>query len=414
MSVHVSWSREEDAARTGGAGLPVSRLRGRDVVRVGLHGLRARALRVALSVLGIAIGIAAMVAVVGISASSRAELERTLDRLGTGMLTVSPGDKLAGGQAELPTGSVGMIGRLTAVAQVSAAARLADVNVYRNDRIPAGESKGLSVRAARLNLLEVTKARLAQGTWLNPATARYPVTVLGAHAAELLGVPSPGMRVWLGGRWFAVAGILESAPLAPELDVSALIGEQIATTLGFEGHPTTIYVQVGSSDQVLDVRDLLAATANPEDPHEVKVSRPSEALAAQRAADMAFTGLLLGLGGVALLVGGVGVANTMIISVLERRGEIGLRRSLGATRGHIRVQFLVESQLLAGLGGLGGILLGTAVTAVYALAQGWPAVLPVWATGGALAATLIIGGIAGLYPAIRAARTPPTQALASL
>jgi putative ABC transport system permease protein len=239
--------------------------------------------------------------------------------------------------------------------------------------------------------------------------------VLGSGAAERLGIgaAAPDVQVWLGGRWFTVVGILNPVELAPELDDAALIGWDVAQTrLGFDGHPTTIYTRA-AKQAVAKVRDLLAATANPQAPNEVKVSRPSDALAAQNAADRAFTGLLLGLGGVALLVGGVGVANTMVISVLERRAEIGLRRSLGATRGQIRVQFLAESQLLAALGGIGGVAMGILVTAVYASTQRWPTVVPPWAMAGGVAATLVIGGLAGLYPAIRAARLAPTEALAS-
>jgi putative ABC transport system permease protein len=166
-------------------------------------------------------------------------------------------------------------------------------------------------------------------------------------------------------------------------------------------------------DMVEPVRGVLAATVNPAQPNEVEVSRPSDALAAQAAANVTFTGLLLGLGAVALLVGGIGVANTMVISVLERRAEIGLRRSLGATRGQIRVQFLAEALLLSALGGGSGVLLGTAVTAVYASLQGWPTVVPAWVMAGGIAATLVIGALAGLYPAIRAARLAPTEALAT-
>lgn len=208
-----------------------------------------------------------------------------------------------------------------------------------------------------------------------------------------------------------MVGILEPVPLAPELNASALIGWPVAESLlGFDGHPTTVYSR-SDDGSVEEVRDVLAATANPEAPNEVNVSRPSDALAARHATDRAFTGLLLGLGAVALLVGGVGVANTMVISVLERRAEIGLRRSLGATRGQIRTQFLAESLLLSALGGVGGVALGAVVTTVYAGTRGWPAVLPLWATGGGLAATLVIGAVAGLYPAIRASRLPPTEAL---
>jgi len=234
--------------------------------------------------------------------------------------------------------------------------------------------------------------------------------VLGSVAARRLGT---GPAVYLGGRWFTVTGVLAPVPLAPELDSAALVGWPAATTyLDFDGHPTTVYTRSDDA-QVTAVRDVLAATANPENPDEVKVSRPSDALRARQATNKTFTQLLLGLGAVALLVGGIGVANTMVISVLERRAEIGLRRSLGATRGQIRVQFVAESLLLSLAGGAGGVLIGFAVTALYATTQTWPTVVPVWVLLGGVAATVVIGALAGLYPAIRAARLAPTEALAA-
>ncbi|MGI5202033.1 ABC transporter permease [Spirillospora sp. CA-108201] len=384
-----------------------------DVLRVGAAGLRSRPMRVFLSALGIAIGIAAMIGVVGISTSSRAQLQATLDRLGTNLLTVGPGRDLFGGDAELPEESVGMVARMPDVRSASATAKLEDTAVYRNDHIPEGESGGISVLAARLDLPRTVGLTMAAGTWLNGGTAKYPAVVLGSAAADRLGVATPNAQVWLGSQWFTVVGVLEPNQLAPELDSAALVGwDAAASSLGFDGHPTTVYTRA-RKDAVAKVRDLLAATANPQAPNEVEVSRPSDALAAQQAGDRAFTGLLLGLGGVALLVGGVGVANTMVISVLERRAEIGLRRSLGATRGQIRLQFLAESQLLAVLGGVGGVAAGIVVTAVFAMTQGWPTVVPVWAMAGGIVATLLIGGVAGLYPALRAARLAPTEALAT-
>jgi putative ABC transport system permease protein len=391
----------------------VTRLSLGDLLRVGGSGLRTRPLRVVLAALGIAIGIAAMTAVVGISASSQAELRRTLDELGTNLLTVGPGQKLfADGDAALPTESVEMVARIGPVLSTTATGAVPDARVYRTDRIPAAESGSIAVAAADLELPGTVGARVAAGAWLNAATARYPAVVLGSAAADRLGA-EVGQPIWLGDEWFTVVGILEPVPLAPELDSSALVGWIAAESyLDFDGHPTAIYARADES-QVEAVQNVLAQTANPEAPAEVVVSRPSDALIAGRAADDAFTGLLLGLGAVALLVGGVGVANTMVISVLERRGEIGLRRALGATRGQIRAQFLAESLLLCTLGGIGGVLLGIAVTGGYATVQGWPAVVPAWVSLGAVGATLLIGGVAGLYPAVRAARLAPTEALAT-
>jgi putative ABC transport system permease protein len=391
------------------------RMRSRDVVRVGAAGLRTRPTRALLSALGIAIGIAAMIAVVGISSSSRADLDRTLAALGTNLLTVSPGQTMFGEDASLPSEAEAMVGRIGPVTATSAVGKVGDVKVYRSDKIPKAQTGGLSTYAVRTGLPATLGATIRSGTWLNEATSTYPAVVLGSDAAGTLGIgrAGPDTRILVGGVWFTVVGILNPMALAPELDSAALIGWTVAADeFDFDGHPTTIYTRSDDS-QVEAVRAVLAATANPSAPDEVSVSRPSDALIAQRAAGAAFTGLLLGLGAVALLVGGVGVANTMVISVLERRAEIGLRRSLGATRGQIRTQFLTESLLLSALGGTGGVLLGIAVTSGYALYQGWPTTVPAWATVGGLAVTVVIGALAGLYPAIRAARLSPTEALAA-
>lgn len=391
------------------------RLRPRDVLRVGGAGLRARPLRVFLSALGIAIGIAAMLAVVGISTSSQENLNRQLASLGTNLLTVGPGQTLFGENSHLPDDALDMVARIGPVESVTATGRVGDTRVYRNDQIPSAQSGGIAVLAARIDLLTPVSAAVASGAWLNDATAQYPAVVLGPTAADRLGIAQAGpeVNVWLGGHWFTVVGVLDPVPLAPELDTAALIGWPVAESLlGFDGYPSTVYTRAAET-AVEDVQAVLAATVNPENPNEVEVSRPSDALAAAQVADETFTGLLLGLGAVALLVGGVGVANTMVISVLERRAEIGLRRSLGATRGQVRLQFLAESLLLSALGGLGGVLLGIGVTAAYASYQGWPSVVPAWAMVGGLGATLVIGAVAGFYPAWRASRLSPTEALAA-
>jgi putative ABC transport system permease protein len=385
-----------------------------DVLRTGSIGLRTRRLRAALSAVGIAIGIASMVAVLGISESSRADLLAEIDRLGTNLLRVAPGQSFTGEDADLPETAGAMIARVDGVEASAAAKAVTSATVRRTPLIPEEETGGIGVVAADPSLLATVGGTLARGRFIDAANRRYPIVVLGADAARRLGVDRTGVRVWLGGRWFTVVGILEPVTLADALDSSAIVSFEVAESrLGADRSPSTIYVRA-DTDAVASVRDRLGATASPEHPEEVEVSRPSDALEARAAAKTAFTSLFLGLGAVALLVGGVGIANVMVISVLERRSEVGLRRALGATRRHVGVQFLSESLLLAALGGAAGVALGAAVTLGYAASQDWQAVVPPVAIAGGLAAATAIGAVAGLYPALRAARLSPTDALRSV
>jgi putative ABC transport system permease protein len=390
-----------------------------DVARVASVGLRSRKLRASLSALGIAIGVAAIVAVLGLSSSSQAGLLAQIARLGTNVLTVTPGESLTGQPAELPTAAPAMIGRIKGVARVQDVGSVTNANAYRNPLIPSIETNSLTVDAATLGLLGTVGTSIAQGSYLNAATAQEPVAVLGADAAAQLGINRvfSGERIWLGGQWFYVTGIMRPALLDPNLDSSVLVGFPAAEQyLGFDGHPSTIYVRTQTSQvsQVNRVQSLLSATADPEDPSVAVPSQPSAALTARADAQSALNGLFLGLGAVALLVGAVGVANIMVISVLERRSEIGLRRALGATKGDIRIQFLSESILLALTGGITGVIVGIAATAIYAHARGWAVVIPVIAWAGGIGAAILIGALAGLLPALRAARMSPTEALWSL
>ncbi len=394
------------------ARLASSRMKGGDLLRVGTIGLRSRPLRTALTALGIAIGIAAMVAVVGISASSRADLLAELDALGTDMLRVAPGQTRFGESTTLPESArdtAERIGPVTEAAGISGVS----TTVRRTDLIDEAVTGGIFVAAADLEVLEAISGELADGRFLDEASAQLPTVVLGADAAARLGITDAdaGVRVWLGGEWFAVIGILEPAPLAPDIDSSALIGYPVAAELfDTTRSPSTLYVRT-VPEQVESVRSVLARSVDPESPDEVDVSRPSDALEARAATDEALRNLLLGLGAVALVVGGVGITNVMVISVLERRGEIGVRRALGARRAHIGGQFLAEAAVLAALGGVGGVLVGSVVTAIYARSQDWLVEVPVSALAAGAAVALGVGLIAGVSPAVRAARLDPAVAL---
>lgn len=395
--------------------LQPGKLRTADLGRLALIGLRTRKLRAGLSALGIAIGVAAIVAVLGLSSSSEAGLLAEINHLGTNLLTVTNGQSIFGATAELPLSAPGMIGRIGPVTAVQYTGQTS-ANVYRSPVIPSINTNALSVVASSLGLPRAVGTSVARGSYLNRATATEPVAVLGAAAAQRLGIDHifPGERIWLGGMWFYVIGILRPAVLTPEIDSSVMVGFPAAKRyLGFDGHPSEIYLRSQTS-QVAAVDAVLAATANPESPNQVNVSQPSAALVAQADAQSALNGLFLGLGAVALLVGAVGVANIMVISVLERRSEIGLRRALGATKGDIRTQFLAEAILLALLGGAMGVVLGSISTAIYASTKGWAVVIPPLAWGGGLLSAVLIGAIAGLLPALRAAKMSPTEALWSV
>ncbi|GAA0392907.1 ABC transporter permease [Streptomyces luteireticuli] len=392
-----------------------ARLSVRDVLALGVLRLRARPMRAALSALGISIGVATMIVVVGIPASSKAALAEQLDRLGTNMLKVKAQDD----RTPLPEQADAMVARIGPVTSAAEVGKMPNVSIRRNDQVDAGDTSGVSVIAARGNLKDTFEADAWAGALPEQGAGRLPSVVLGPTAARNLGITSLaphngiGPQLLVGDKWFTVTGILRSMPLLPELDSAAIVGWQAAKEqLGFKGHPDTVYLRA-REPALDDVRAVAPATVDPQRPEAVTVSRPSDALAAKQLTETTFSSLFLGLAAVALLVGGVGVANTMIISVLERRTEIGLRRALGAGRGQIRIQFLTESVVLCLLGGGAGVLLGTAGVAGWALSQSWPAVLPLPAVLGGLGSAVVTGAVAGLYSAVRASRLTPTEALAN-
>lgn len=389
-----------------------SQLRASDVARLSVRGMSSRPLRAVLSASGIAIGVAAMIAIVGITMSSRTELNDRLDELGTNRLQVTPGETLTGQTAKLSPKAPGMIDRLDGVQDVGYTATL-DVGVYRSRYADPEETLGLEVATAGDGLLAATGTGVRLGRWFDPATSAYPTTVLGANAASRLGITGIGQQVWLGGRVFTVTGILEPAELTPEIDDLALISPERARKLFDSGaSPDTVYLRCDES-RLGQIRELVGPTASPKDASEVQVSRPSNALEAKEAANETLSTLLLGLGAVALLVGGIGVANTMVIAVIERHSEIGLRRALGATRRHIRTQFLAEAVVLSAAGGALGALLGATATSIVALESHWRLDLPAAAVGGGVGITILVGAVAGLYPAVHASRISPTVALTS-
>ncbi len=389
-----------------------SKLSRRDLLRVGSLGLRSRRVRALLSALGISIGIAAIVGVLGISQSSKSGLLAELGKLGN-LLTVQASSTAFGQQTELPITAEGMVSRIGPVTNVTELGAISNMYVYRTSLVPAIDTNGISLSATDAALPATLGATMASGAFLNAATAHFPAVVLGAEAASLLGIDTLAnpTQVWIGGHWFTVVGILKPVELVSQMDSMAFIGFPIAEQFfGLDGHPTELFLRAAPG-QVSAVADVLPATVDPQNPSTVAWNLPSDILKAEEVTQGAYNGLLLGLGAVALLVGGVGIANVMAIAVLERRSEIGLRRALGATRRHVAEQFLAEAVLLSLLGGVAGTVIGVAATAIYAVSQHWSVAVPLVALYGGVGAALAIGAVAGLYPSMRAARLSPTEAL---
>lgn len=384
-----------------------------DLVRTALIGPRSRPLRTVLSALGIAVGIAALTAITGITASNQAELLAQLDDQGADLLVLQPGAGPDDELVPLPDTAAAMVARLTEVEQVGALEKVPDdIQVYRNDLVPEAQTNGLSVHAAGPAFLDAIEGSLAAGRWFDETTRRLPVTVLGAAAAARLGVDEPGVRIWVGDRWYAVIGILDSAGLAQDVDASVFLGDRWAREQVSDPDDDIIaalYVRV-EPGQTGSVREIIAKAANPWSPY-VYVSPLSDLVEARQSTDDALSGLALGLAAVALLVGGIGIANTMVVAVLERRGEVGLRRALGARPGQIAAQFVCEAIVLAGIGGIAGATCGALGVLTYATLRRQALVLPPEVLLGGPLVALVIGVIAGLYPALSAARLPPTTAL---
>jgi putative ABC transport system permease protein len=385
-----------------------------DIYSVAVYGIRARKGRSIMTSIGIGIGIAAIVAVIGISASGKADLIATLESLGTNLIKASPTSGFFGTQDDLPKGVLGMVERIGPVEEVTSTTQT-DLLVRRSKFISELEGGGISVIVTNPELLDVVGGSLVEGRFIEPGLSRLPVATLGSITAKRLGINNLDVptKILINNQWFGVIGIVEKLSIHPDLDRSVFIGYSVAKELfDIESEPSTIYLRANPT-YIEDVVDVLAPTMNPENPDQVEVSRPSDALEAQEAAEEAFTTLLLGLGSVALLVGGVAIANVMVMSVLERRMEIGVRRSIGATRSEIRTQFLLESILLAGFGGLVGVLLGSGITIGYTRYADITFSIPVGQVLGAIILALVIGALAGLYPAIRASKVQPAEAVRS-
>ena len=393
-----------------------SKLRARDALSLGTLGLRTRKGRTAMAAIGIAIGVASLVALVGIINSGEADAQRDLLDQGIDVLELTPGTSFADEPELLPGAAAAIDTHMRDLVDVVASIRRVPATLRKTDFIPEVETGGIrlfSVNEDDLDLLVPLRGGVAHGRFHDAATVRVPTVVLGADTAEVLGFDElyANPTVHISGNEFAVIGVLEPFTISQGLTLNraALIGSPVAENLfDADDNPERIWVQT-DLDVIEMVRELLPRQANPEAPGEVSVS--SLDLEAREIISENFESLLSLLVVVIIVVGAIGVGNIMLISVLERRGEIGVRRALGAQKKHIAVQFLIESMLLTLLGGLAGIAVGLAVVTATTRVLDWPMTVQLSFIGVGLAVTLGVGLVAGLYPAWRASRMDPAEAV---
>jgi putative ABC transport system permease protein len=378
-------------------------------------GPRTRLVRAALSALGIAIGVAALVALQGIPASQQAEIRAEMDRQGANLIVVYPGKdgpEFDAPEVPLPLEAPAMVQRIGPVEAVLVRRDLPEVAVYRNNLIPEGQSGSLAAAVADGDLPGALNVNLAEGRWFDAASRTMPTVVLGDGAARRLQV-GVGNRLWIDHRWWAVVGVLEKLELASEMDSTAFLAPDYAETLYPEQPISSMYVS-SAHGKAGAVRGVLAATVNPARPDGVSVTGLSDYFEAGQMVDRMFRTLSLGLGALALLIGGIGIANTMVVAVMERRGEVGLRRALGARTGQIALQFVLEAAVIGLAGGALGVALGAYATYLYTAVGHMAFALPWWVVAAGPGISVAVGALAGLYPSLKAARVSPTVALRAI
>jgi putative ABC transport system permease protein len=381
-----------------------------DVLATATLGPRTRLVRATLSALGIAIGIAALVALLGIPASQKAQSEADYEAMGANLITVFPGtNQQDQSKITIPLTAPVMVDAIGPVKATLTLYEIPDVGVFRTDAIPSGQTGGITAAIPQGDLLTTLNIGLAQGRWFDPGLLELPTVVLGDAAARRLDA-GVGNRIWIDRQWWAVIGVLEPLELAEQLDSTAFLAQGPAERLHPDLPIGSIYVST-TSGRSKAVRGVMAATVNPANPRGVNVSQLSPFDTAREMAENTLSKLSLGLGGVALLVGGIGIANTMVVAVMERRGEIGLRRAMGARTGQIALQFVLEAAVIGLGGGVMGAAFGVYVVYLYTAAFSQLFAIPVWLLGAGPGMSVVIGAIAGLYPSLKAARQSPTTAL---
>ncbi len=418
------WSRFRLLRRSPDIGVRRARLGVRELLTETLAGVMARPGRTVLTVLGTVLGVAALVATLGISKTAGNQIVQSFDALEATGVVVQPvvadvnGKQVA--KVNLPWDVESRL-QLNGVRSAGALAevKVAGGAVVRRSQVrdPSGANEAsLRTVAVSPGLLDAVRGKVLQGRWFDIGNVERGdrVVVLGAEAARRLGITRLDQRpaIFIGDEVFTVIGIIGDLAREKDLENSVLLPSGIAAERFGAGAPTKVVI-----DTELGAAQLIASQAPialaPNDPAGVRVGAPPSLSRARSGVETEVNSLFLILGLVTLVVGAIGIANVTLVTVLERVGEIGLRRALGAARRHIAYQFLMESAAMGLLGGIVGASLGIGVITAVSMSRQWTPVLDASIPLGAPVLGTVIGLLAGIYPALRAASMEPVEALRS-
>jgi len=386
-----------------------------DLVGVAWSGLKARKIRTLMIMLGPIIGVAAMVSAVGLTESAKGALQAQLAQLGTNLVIVQAGGTFGSQNPTLPSNSVQRVENMSTVTSAAATSNLSGViAVPVQGASTYYEAFPVPVRAADDNLPSVLQVPTIDGRWLNPTDNRLHLrsVVLGEGIAKQYGyLPGETRTIRLNNTNFGVVGVLGPVALDPELDNAAFVTQWAAKhVLGTNGRPNQLYVRAipGTTQQTANA---LPTAINLGSSTQVSTQIPTDVLQAAAQANKTLQQVALLAGLLALTVGGIGIANVMSISVIQRSSEIGIRRAVGHSRSKIGAQFLLEALFVGVLGGIIGAVVGVGVVYAVSAIAGWVVVIayreiPIW-----MGLALLVAVIAGLYPSIKAARLEPLETL---
>ncbi len=388
----------------------------RDLISVAFGGLLARKVRTVLLLMGPVIGVAAIVAAVGLTDSAKGDLKAKVAQLGTNLIEAKAASSFGSQNPTLPKDAVRRAEQVKTVEKVASVVQLTDIIVSPYPQAKAKyETTPIPVVATDTRLPNVLEVPLTSGRWITASDNENGVraVVIGSGLANELGyLPGESRTIDLADKPYGVIGVLGKVELDPSLDNAAFISFASADKdfVKEEVLPTKLYVRStdGTEQVTSDALRIAIALGGPK---EVATEIKAEALELAAQSDRQLQIIVASMGLLAIIVGGIGIANVMSISVIQRSTEIGIRRALGHTRRTIAQQFLLEAMVVGFVGGILGVMLGAFSILVGVWISGWVFVLQTWIPPAGVVLAMVVSIIAGLYPARRAAKLEPLETL---